>query len=271
MQLKAGIAHPRAVQAPLDHLKRGHLLGHEQHAAPVGDRGRDDVGDRPRLAGAGRPLDDEVAAAPHLVHRHRLRTVAIDDVELLGRPDMRVNRGVLTDEVVGWRETIGQQRADRRSVREAGARRPVSRVEVAVHQELREGEEPEHDVVGQDFPARLQSDGLRHVGGVGRWVELLAKLHPGQADRMNALEIGFEREVRGLLFAPPAQAEAFGGRPALKPDRQQGQRRVPDVGCVVGIDPLQRAEREVEDINTLLLLERTRIDVEVEQALLQPF
>ena len=72
MQFQAGIPDPDGVETSLYHLQRGHLLGDEQHLL-VGAHGRrDEVGDSLRLAGARRPLDDEVPPLSHLLYRNGL-------------------------------------------------------------------------------------------------------------------------------------------------------------------------------------------------------
>ena len=80
---------------------------------------------------------------------------------------------------------------------------PVLRVEVAVHQELGEGEEAEDDVVGLHRPGRAGRDSLGHRGEVGGGVEVLA----GQAQGVHALKEFLEGEIGGGLLRAGAQPE----------------------------------------------------------------
>ena len=51
--------------------------------------------------------------------------------------------------------------------------------------------------------------------------------------------------------------------------RDEHEGSVAHIGGVAGVDPLQRAEGEIEDVDALLLLERAHVEVEVEETLLQ--
>ena len=86
---------------------------------------------------------------------------------------------------------------------------------------------------------------------------------------MRPIEQRFEREVRRIVVLSNPELELLARVAALQADGHQDQRRVPDVHRVLGIDPLQRAECEVEDVDPLLLFQRPGIEVEFEQPFLQ--
>lgn len=69
--------------------------------------------------------------------------------------------------------------------------------------------------------------------------------------------------------SPCAQLEPLAGISALEHHRKQDQGGEAYVRRVVGIDPAQGSERQVEDVDALLLLDRACVEVELEQALLQ--
>ena len=91
MQLKDSIAQMTLIQTTLDHLERGHLLGNEQHRFLLADQLRDDVGDRLRLACAGRPLDYQIGTLAHLQNRLGLATVGVLHKTHIARLDHRVD------------------------------------------------------------------------------------------------------------------------------------------------------------------------------------
>ena len=85
MQLQAERRQPRAVEASLHHVERRLLLGYEQDSAALGQIVRDDVRDRLRLAGAGRPVQHERLARLGIQHRRELRRIAADRAEEIAR------------------------------------------------------------------------------------------------------------------------------------------------------------------------------------------
>jgi hypothetical protein len=65
MQLQTHYAQSRVCQAGSHDLESDHFFGDEEHAFPVVDSTRDYVGDCLRLSGAGRALNDEIAASTY--------------------------------------------------------------------------------------------------------------------------------------------------------------------------------------------------------------
>ncbi|MNT34887.1 hypothetical protein D3C72_1708880 [compost metagenome] len=94
MQFNTGIANASLVQSPLDHLEGGHFLRYEQYRLAIGNRRRDDISNGLRFASTRRSLDHQVTASAHIVHGQRLRTVAIDDMQQLGRRNIIVQVSV---------------------------------------------------------------------------------------------------------------------------------------------------------------------------------
>jgi hypothetical protein len=78
VEFEAERAEADGVEASLDHLEGGLLLGHEQHGLALGERMRDEVRDGLRLARARRPLEHEGLAARGAHDRGHLRTVGRD-------------------------------------------------------------------------------------------------------------------------------------------------------------------------------------------------
>ncbi len=78
-----------------------------------------------------------------------------------------------------------------------------------------------------------------------------------------------EGQVGRRVLLAPAQLELLASIAALEPDRDENERRVADVRGVGRVDPFQRAEGKVQDVDALLLLERTGIRIELQQPLLQ--
>ena len=72
VEFEADRAKPDAAQAGVDHVEGGHLLRDEQDRLPVMHCTGDDVGNRLRLAGAGRTLHHEVAARANGLDDDRL-------------------------------------------------------------------------------------------------------------------------------------------------------------------------------------------------------
>src|SRR3954453_12519226 len=85
VQIEDKIVQPDPLEALQDGVDRGTLLGDEENRLAARDKARDEVADRLALAGARRPLDDEVLAAEHLVNRVILARVGIEHEELVGR------------------------------------------------------------------------------------------------------------------------------------------------------------------------------------------
>ena len=128
------------------------------------------------FASARRTLQDHVASTAHLVDGERLGAVAVQNVQHLGRRNERVDVGVFGDHTLGAGKSFGQQAFHQWSVGDAAGRRPVVGVEIAVHQKLGEGEEAEHDVIAEHFPASLGRNCIGDLGEVGGGVEAVACL-----------------------------------------------------------------------------------------------
>ena len=270
VQLDAGVADAGLVQAPLDHFQRGHFFRHEQHRLAVRNRRGNHIGNRLRFAGAGRTLYHQIAPGPYIVHGQGLRAVAIDDMQQLGRRDMLIQIGVFRYRRFFKRETIGQQPAHQRLIRQP-ALRPGGRIEVAVHEELGKGKKAEHDIVAIDHPAILGFDGVANGFNIGQRIEFVARFIGRHFQMMHAFEKRFQRQIRGVLFLAPFQFELFGGVTALQADRYQYQRRMAHILCIERIEPFQGAQRQEQNIDALLFLQRARVEIHVEQAFLQPF
>ena len=80
VELETNRAKTYSAQASVHHAQRGHLLRDEQDGLPVMHRAGDDVGDRLRLARAGRSLHHEIAARADGLDDDRLRGISVDNL-----------------------------------------------------------------------------------------------------------------------------------------------------------------------------------------------
>jgi hypothetical protein len=95
-----------------------------------------------------------------------LGRIGIDDVIHRDGLNYRIDLAVVRDDRLGRLESVLQQAADQRMVVQSTVCRPVLGIQIAVHQELGEGEETEHHGIGLYFPSRLARNSLRDAGDV---------------------------------------------------------------------------------------------------------
>lgn len=267
VEFQAEGTQPGGFQAAFDHLQGRELLGHEEHGLAVERGGDDQVGDALAFAGAGRSLDDDVAAPAHHFNGLGLRAVRVHDVVEPRRRDEFIQVHVLSEGVVRGRKAVAQQARERRMIDELGGVRPRARVEVAVHQELGEGKEAECHRVRLHLPARLSGHGggesLRITGGYQFLV--FTRREPGQVQAELAFELGGQGKVLLHLALIPRQREPLAGVAAAQLHGHQQQRRVARGVRRVGLEPLQAAQGEVEDVDALLLQHELRVAVQVQE------
>ena len=123
-------------------------------------------------------------------------------------------------------EAVYKEAINQRMVSERAVARPVRRLQVAVHQELGEGEKPEHDVVGVDLGPPLARDRLFDGREVLRGCEILDLGYLGQLEAEVSLEFLDERKVRRDVLLEPRQSKPLQRAPALEVDRDEQERRV---------------------------------------------
>ncbi len=148
-----------------------------------------------RFAGAGWALDDQGASGDDFGDGDGLRAVGIDHMVLLHRRQLVVDAFVVMDDRFAVGETVAQNGGNQAVVFDAVAVGPVFRVEVAVHQELREGEEAQYHGVGQHFPARMRGQGLGDLGSIGGQVDGVFVGKVVDDDAEIGLHLGLERQV----------------------------------------------------------------------------
>ena len=95
MKLQRERAQSNIPEAPVNDVERSHLLSNEKHCLALGSRRRDNVRDGLRLAGAWRPLDDEMSSSCHFFDRNGLRGVGVDDVVHRHRLNDRIDVAVV--------------------------------------------------------------------------------------------------------------------------------------------------------------------------------
>ena len=143
MQVEDEVGQADLLEALEDGVDRRALLGDEQHRLAARDEAGDEVADRLALAGAGRPLDDEVLAAQHLVDREVLARVGIQDQEFVGRRCLIGQCRVDVDPAIADGLAcigVAGQRGDQVMLGE----RFDGPLEIADHRQLRVGEVAQH-------------------------------------------------------------------------------------------------------------------------------
>ena len=194
-----------------------------------------------------------------------MRAVGIDDLMQVGRRDDAVERLVVADGRRRLAEPFVQQGPHDRVVARPRIGGPARLVEVAIHQELAEREEPEHDRAAVDLPpllvAHRQGHGVEEaLGGLGRVGIGLGIGELGQVDAEVGAELGDEREVDLGVFFAGAEPEPLAGARPLELDRHEQQRRAqrPLPLAVVGLEPAEHSRHEEERVDPLLLERRPR-------------
>ena len=225
-----------------DRLDGGPLLCDEQHTPADGGCGRDDVGDRLALAGAGWTDDHRVAACADRVDGVLLGRVCIENKELLagrhGVADRRRRRPV------GVEPLLGRQVTRDRSDGIAAGQQRRGGPKILNHRELLVAEQAECD-----RPPQLQRhptvlgglrngpiDAIHRVIPVGSRCRLLPQFElegihidvqpeePLQHVRQDRVGLGvvahLEREVQ---FAGPRRRDRDPGQQQRRPERRTGR------------------------------------------------
>ena len=266
VQFEAHVADADLLQSPLHHFEGGHLLGHKQNRLATLHRSGDEVGDRLRFAGAGWSLDDEVAPHGGFSDDQGLRAITVDDMARRGRGEQVVEPLAVFDQWRGSGEPLAEQGADQRAIGEFVLFGPVGRVEVAVHQELGEREEPEHHVIGQDLPRLLVLHRCGDLLQVHRRNEILHLFgRGGQVDSKVYLQPGPQRQIRFDVIAGVDQIESRSGTRSFEADRDDQQRGKSRCAWIVSLKPLQEPDGQVQDVDPLLLKRGGRVGVQTEQ------
>jgi hypothetical protein len=255
-------AHADGLEPPRDDVQGRALLGDEQHLLSVGDRAGEQVGDRLRLAGAGRALEDEGAAGGGLGDRAQLRGVG----------GHRARGGQLVE--VGGVRGVGD-RVDERlrgPVHEVVHQRvggEVGPVLVEVLPEPVLGELQDGEVGGGLDPVRQPGVGQRLAHRLQRPVQvdaraLLAGLgQPRDGEAVHLPQLLQQAVVRGarpgVVERQPVDAVAAGRGEGDRHQHQRGAQR-PAVEL-----PHQAAEGQVQVVGAGLLAHRLGLVGQVAQ------
>ena len=270
VQLETGVAKVDGVEAPLYDFERGHLLRDEEDLLVARERLGQQVGDRLRLPGSGRSLDDQVAAVHGVDHGEGLGAVRVDYLveALLAEPVVDMLFGADDGRIRG--EAIAPvELSDQRMISRLVLFRPVLRVEILVYQQLAEREEVQVDFVVVDRPPLLTGHRLPHPVHVFVDVQILFTRHLRKADAEVLLQLGFQREVGFDLVPVPRQLEVLADTGPVEPDGDQDQRRAPLRGAVLGFVPAQHPQSQVEDVDALFLDGQTGLPEGLAQAEVQ--
>src|SRR5882762_4943475 len=108
----------------------------------------------------------------------------------------RIDLAVVRDDRLGRLESVLQQAADQRMVVQSTVCRPVLGIQIAVHQELGEGEETEHHGIGLYFPSRLTRNSLRDAGDVCGDIHVIFVAEIFDLYTEFAVHLRLERKVR---------------------------------------------------------------------------
>ena len=253
VQLQTGVAQPHVVQPAFHHLQRRHLLGNEQHRPAVADGLGNHVGDGLGLAGARRALDHHVQPLVHVKQGQGLGAIGIDNLVGVAGGQDRVQVVVIIDEGRRLIESILQKRPDDGVLGGGGVAGPVLHVQVAVHQEFAEREEPQGNLLTVHGPTVQSVDGFgdRVEIGPGVQVVCLGQLRQGNAKFQT--EFFPERNVGFRVVAGVTQPEPSPEVDPVKTDWKQHQGG--KAGFLVGaaVPPPQHAQGQKEGVHPLLL------------------
>jgi hypothetical protein len=200
----------------MDDVQRGHLLSDEKYRAALSGRRCYDVRDSLRLASPRRALDDQVAPPRDLLDGDGLGRIGIDNMVHRDRLNNGIDLVVVRDDGFRGFESVLQQAADQRVVVQPTVCRPVFGIQIAVHQELGEGEETEHHGIGLYFPSRLARNSLRDAGDVCRDIHVIfvAKILDFYTEF--AVHLRLERKVRRRRLRPRREMESIGSAAPLE-------------------------------------------------------
>ena len=145
---------------------------------------------------------------------------------------------------------------------------PRLKGKIEVHKELREREEAELNRVALNLPSRPVGNDIVDLTEIHRRRPALADLDLRQPDAEILLQSLLERKVGQHVFIPKPQIIGRCALIANKLDGQQKQRRLARYTGGLVLEPSQKTQREVQDVDTLLLLRRLRLASDLEQLLL---
>ena len=254
VQLQAERREADLAQAALHHFEGGALLGDEEDRAPRGHARSDQVRDRLRLAGAGRTVQDEIAAALRGEDGGELRGVGRERAERL-----RLVADAVHLRGLHGRDAVVKRAAALHEVRDDGRLREVvqARREVLPHEELAEREAAEPDF-GEHLPAferahrgaERREDGV-HVDAVFVRRE---RVDARRRDAVLALEHLEERDVDDRVVVRRLEREAgLRGKAREQHGQEQDRRAVDGRLVALAVFPLERAEREEERVGAAFL------------------
>ena len=135
---------------------------------------------------------------------------------------------------------------------------PVFGIQIAVHQELGEGEETEHHRIGLYFPSRLARNSLRDARCTAISTSSSSPKSSIFIPNSPSIFAWSERFVDGGS-ARDARSKSIGSAAPLDPNRKQDEgRETFDVRFVV-LEPFQQTEGQIKDVDALFFFERPRI------------
>ena len=272
VQLQAELAESGFDQPRVHDVERRHLLGHEQHGLPAGQSLRDEVRDGLRLPGAGWPLEHQIVPARHAGDCAQLTRVRVDDLSRrLGR-ELAIE--LEPPHIIGQSDHAVAFTTDQLPDESMSLDGGRVRLEILVHHELLEREQPEHHV-GRHGPATAPGDRLRQrreerleivVIPDGRGIRQVRERDP----EIESQILG-QRGVDDGIILGRAKSIARPRRLSRQLHRQQHD------GCAerllrhVRLGVSQHAESEEERVDALFLDREARLLVEAAQRPVERF
>ncbi len=248
VQLQAERAQAHRLQPAVDNGQRSHFFSYKQHRLALRQGIADHVGDRLRLAGTGRAMQDKA-----LAFAGRLDGIKLGSIGNNRRQDRRLQIWIIRNRFRRPRQAASHQAGDNLVAQQV----LTAIAQVIPHDKLGKGENAE-ECAFDDIPAVLGHNPLAHRRKYQRQVYPVLVLR----QRVKALnddpEILPEHLQQGdvhlRIFITQANDVAFQRRAPDNINRQQHQRGIAGLLADCRLIPLQQAEGQVQCIGTVLLL-----------------
>jgi hypothetical protein len=150
-------------------------------------------------------------------------------------------------------------------VRRSATLGPVPPVQIPVHEQLSEGEEAEHHRVPVDRPSGLAPDRLLHSIEICSDVEVLLGWHLGKLDSELEPELVHQGQVVVEVFFGVPQPEPLPDVGPFHRHWHKNQGGSPRLLAATGFEPAKHAQRQIEDVYSLLLDKDPGIVIGLEQ------
>src|SRR2546421_9095614 len=130
--------------------------------------------------------------------------------------------------------------------------RPTIRLEVPIHHQLREGEEPKYDRVALNLPVRHARHNTTDIVEIGVWRQIIDAGQVWQCDALVILKPLLQRQICPQLLTGVSDLEPLSRARTSERARYEDQWCVAGLFGLAGFVPFQESQRDVEDVDTLL-------------------